>query len=153
MAGLDKQDFLRIYSVNVVGPYQLARAVEPHMRSVGKGVIVNVASMAGFTGGGSSIAYSASKGALITMTRSLARVMAPEIRVNTVCPGFIQGDWLRAGLGDEGYERAKERAESAAPLGVTATPETVGEAIVNFICGAGIVTGETLMLDGGYHLV
>ncbi len=152
MAGLDKDDFLHIYSVNVVGPYQMVRAVEPHMRSVGKGAVVNVASIAGITGVGSSVAYAASKGALVTMTLSLARVMGPEIRVNAVCPGFIAGDWLRAGLGDERYEAAKKGSEKAAPLGVTSSPETVGEAILYFICGASIITGETLILDGGNHL-
>lgn len=152
LAGLDKEDFFHIYGVNVVGPYQMVRAVEPHMRSTGKGAVVNVASIAAITGIGSSIAYAASKGALVTMTMSLARVLGPEIRVNAVCPGFIQGEWLRAGLGDEIYEAAKKRAEKTAPLGVTSSPETVAEAILYFICGAGIITGETLILDGGAHL-
>jgi 3-oxoacyl-[acyl-carrier protein] reductase len=152
LAGLDKEDFLRIYGVNVVGPYQMVRAVEPHMRTTGKGAIVNVASIAAITGAGSSIAYAASKGALVTMTLSLARILGPEIRVNAVCPGFIQGEWLRAGLGDEAYERVKKRREKTAPLGVTSSPETVAEAILYFICGADIVTGETLILDGGHHL-
>jgi len=152
LAGLDREDFFRIYGVNVVGPYQMVRATEPHMRAAGKGAVVNVASIAGITGVGSSVAYAASKGALVTMTLSLARVLGPEIRVNAVCPGFIQGEWLRAGLGDEAYEAAKSRSEQSAPLGVTSSPKTVGEAILYFICGASIITGETLILDGGNHL-
>ena len=150
--GLSKEDFLRIYAVNTVGAYQAARAVVPAMRRGGAGSIVNVASTAGVTGGGSSIAYAASKGALITMTRSLARVLGPEIRVNTVCPGFIQGEWLRNGMGEERYEALKAALEANAPLGITATPETVAEVILSFVEGADVVTGETLLLDGGTHL-
>jgi 3-oxoacyl-[acyl-carrier protein] reductase len=80
--GLDRQDFLDIYAVNTVGPYQMVRAVEPAMRRGGRGSIVNVASIAAVMGIGSSIAYAASKGALVTMGLSLARVLGPEIRLN-----------------------------------------------------------------------
>jgi 3-oxoacyl-[acyl-carrier protein] reductase len=152
LKGLDKEDFLRIYSVNVVGPYQMVRAVTPHMKNAGQGAIVNVASTAAITGIGSSIAYAASKGALVTMTLSLARNLGPEIRVNAVCPGFVQGRWLKEGLGEKVYETRKTYLEQESPLGVTATPETVADAILYFIAGAGITTGETLILDGGFHL-
>jgi len=150
--GLTADDFFHIYGINVVGPYQMIRAAAPHMKSVGSGAIVNVASIAGVTGIGSSVAYAASKGALITMTLSLARVLGPEIRINAVCPGFIQGSWLRQGMGDERYEAVKQYWEKTTPLHMTATPETVAEAIVYFIMGAPLVTGETLILDGGGHL-
>jgi 3-oxoacyl-[acyl-carrier protein] reductase len=152
LEGLDKEDFLRIYSVNVIGPYQMVRAVTPHMKDAGRGAIVNVASTAAITAIGSSIAYAASKGALVTMTLSLARNLGPEIRVNAVCPGFVQGRWLKGGLGMERYEATKAYLEDQSPLGVTATPETVADAILYFIAGAGITTGETLILDGGFHL-
>jgi 3-oxoacyl-[acyl-carrier protein] reductase len=136
----------------VVGPYQLTRAAVPHMRAQGKGSIVNVASTAALNGMGSSIAYAASKGALVTMTLSLARVLGPEIRVNAVCPGFIKGEWLKNGLGDEMYEATKTVVERSSALGVTATPDIVAEAIIYLVSGAAITTGETLILDGGYHL-
>jgi 3-oxoacyl-[acyl-carrier protein] reductase len=152
LEGLDKEDFLRIYSVNVVGPYQMVRAVTPHMKNAGRGAIVNVASTAAITAIGSSIAYAASKGALVTMTLSLARNLGPEIRVNAVCPGFVQSRWLKGGLGMERYEATKAYLEDQSPLGVTATPDTVADAILYFIAGAGITTGETLILDGGFHL-
>ncbi|MFK7913752.1 MAG: SDR family NAD(P)-dependent oxidoreductase [Pseudomonadales bacterium] len=152
LAGLDKQDFLDIYSVNTVGVYQMVRAAESIMRRGGRGSIVNVASIAGIMGVGSSIAYAASKGALVTLGLSLARVMGPEIRVNTVCPGFIAGDWLREGMGAERYDRSKAFLESQTPLQLTTTPETVAEAIMYFAAGADVVTGETLILDGGHHL-
>ena len=151
--GLDKQDFLDIYGVNLVGPYQMTRAAAPVMRRGGRGSIVNVASIAGVMGIGSSIAYAASKGALITLGLSLARVLGPEIRVNTVCPGFIQGEWLAEGLGRDNYERTKSYLENNVPLGQTATADSVAEAILYFLTGAGVVTGETLILDGGHHLM
>lgn len=150
--GLDAQDFHDIYGVNVIGPYQMIRAVAPAMQAAGQGCVVNVASTAAITGIGSSVAYAASKGALVTLSLSLARALGPEIRINTVCPGFIEGDWLRKGLGDEQYEAARAHNARQAPLGVTATPETVAEAILCFISGPQIVTGETLIVDGGRHL-
>lgn len=152
LEGLSKEDFLRIYSVNAVGPYQMTRAAAPLMRSGGGGSIVNVASVAGVTGRGSSVAYAASKGALVTMTLSLARVLGPEIRVNAVCPGFIRGDWLREGLGEELYERVRRQREEAAPLGLTTTADQIADGILHFLEGAEVVTGETLIMDGGHHL-
>ncbi len=152
LEGLDAEDFQRIYAVNTVGAYQMVRAVEPAMRRGGRGAIVNVASIAGVMGVGSSIAYAASKGALITMGLSLARVLGPEIRVNTICPGFIQGDWLEQGMGEERYRAAMDFLESTTPLRLTTTPETIAEGVLYFICGADVITGETLILDGGQHL-
>ncbi len=152
LEGLSKQDFLDIYAVNTVGPYQMTRAAVPHMKRGGRGAIVNVASIAAITGVGSSIAYAASKGAVVTMTLSLARVLGPEIRVNTVCPGFIQGDWLAEGMGRERYEATKSFLEQSSSLQRTATADSVAEAIVYFVTGADIVTGETLIVDGGNHL-
>jgi 3-oxoacyl-[acyl-carrier protein] reductase len=151
--GLDKEDFLNIYAVNTVGAFQMARAAAPHLKAAGRASIVNVASIAGIRGIGSSIAYAASKGALITMTKSLARVLGPEVRVNAVCPGFIQGEWLREGMGAETYERTRSFLEKATPLRLTATADTVAACIIQFVEGAGLVTGETLILDGGHHLI
>ena len=150
--GLDIEDFQRIYAVNTVGAFQMVRAVAPAMRRGGRGSVVNVASIAGVMGVGSSIAYAASKGALITLGLSLARALGPEIRVNTVCPGFIQGDWLEQGMGAETYARTKAFLEQNTPLRVTCTPDSVAEVVVYFLTGAEVVTGETLLLDGGHHL-
>jgi len=151
--GLSKQDFFDIYGVNVVGPYQMTRAAEVGMRKSGNAAVVNVDSVAGVYGVGSSIAYAASKGALLTMTKSLARVLGPEIRVNAVCPAFIQGDWLAAGLGKERYEKSKALLESRSPLQLTCSPETVAESILQFIEGHSVITGQHIILDGGDHLV
>jgi 3-oxoacyl-[acyl-carrier protein] reductase len=150
--GLSAEDFQAIYAVNVVGPYQMVRAVAPHMREAGHGSVVNVASVAGVMGSGSSIAYAASKGALNTMTLSLARVLGPAIRVNTVCPGFVQGNWLREGMGAERYEATLAALEASNPLRRAGTPEDMAEAVLWFLEGAGLVTGEIMIVDAGAHL-
>lgn len=152
LEGVSAEDFSHIFGVNLVGPFQMARACAPHLRKNPGSAIVNVSSIAGILGTGSSIPYAASKGALITMTLALARVLAPEVRVNAVCPGFIAGDWLQKGLGDDAYEKAKSGWESGTPLERVATNEDIAEAIFYLISGARNVTGETITLDSGYHL-
>ena len=151
--GLDADDFQRIYGVNVIGAYQMIRAVNEAMQAQEEGgVVVNVASTAAVTGIGSCVAYAASKGALVTMTLSLARSLGPKVRMNAVCPGFIEGEWLQKGLGDEAYQKMMDFNRRNATLGVTATADTVADAILYFITGPQIVTGETIMVDGGRHL-
>ncbi len=152
LEALSGDDFLRIFSVNVVGPYQMVRAVAPHMKKQGKGAIVNISSVSGMTGSGSSIAYAVSKGALNTMTFSLARALAPEIRVNAVCPGVMQTRWWREGLGEERYETFIEQYARSAPLQTAGTPEAVADPVVWLLEGAEHVTGETLLVDAGTHL-
>lgn len=150
--GLSGQDFLDIFNVNVVGPYQMVRAAAPHLKASGQGSVVNISSIAGVMGSGSSIAYAASKGALNTMTLSLARVLGPEIRVNTVCPGFVQGDWLRNGMGGERYDATLANLRSNTPLRRAGTADDMAEAVVWFLEGARHITGEFLMADAGNHL-
>ncbi len=93
LESLSAQHFMDLYSVNVVGAYQMTRAVAPHIKAQGGGAIVNVSSISAITGAGSSIAYVASKGALNTMTTALARALAPEIRVNAIMPGAFSSLW------------------------------------------------------------
>jgi 3-oxoacyl-[acyl-carrier protein] reductase len=150
--GVNKDDFIRIYSVNVIGAYQMTRACAPHMKKQGKGSVVNISSIAGVMGIGSSVPYAASKGALNTMTLSLARALGPEIRVNGVCPGFIQSRWLRTGLGDATYEALKKSQEENTPLRNAGTPEEMAEVAVWLLEGARNVTGEIIMVDAGAHL-
>ena len=150
--GLDKKDFLDIYEVNVAGAYQMTRAAQNALQKAPVAHIINMASIAGLTGVGSSIAYAASKGALITMTLSLARVLGPQIRVNAVCPGFVAGEWLKKGLGEKTFETMKAHYEKISPLGKTATPETVAETVIALVGGTDWTTGETLIIDGGAHL-
>ena len=150
--GLSGEDFLDIYSVNVVGPYQMIKAVVPYMKQQGGGAIVNDSSLAGINGVGSSIAYVTSKAALNIMTKSLAHVLGPEIRINTVAPGPIQTRWLKGGMGDEAYSALIEQAENELPLKQVATAEDVAETLVWFLEGAKLITGEVLIVDSGAHL-
>ena len=150
--GLDAEDFLHIYKVNVVGPFQMVRACREMLLESNNPSVVNISSIAGIKGIGSSLAYASSKGALNTMTKSMARNLGP-IRVNAICPGFIQGDWLKKGMGDTLYNAAKDNLTSSTPLKLTVTPEQVAEGIYNFIEISTVVTGETLLMDGGHHLI
>lgn len=152
LEGVDADDFLEVYRVNVVGAFQMSRAVAPAMKAGGRGAVVNISSIAGLKGTGSSIPYAASKSALNTLTESLARVLAPEVRVNAVCPGMIQGRWLQDALGEEKYQAVKKHWEATAPLGKASTPEDVARAVVWFIEGADLVTGQVLVLDSGFTL-
>ena len=148
LEGMEEELWDRILAVNLKGPFFCARAVAPAMKEAGEGAIVNVASIAGIRAVGSSIAYAASKAGLINMTIALARVLAPETRVNCVAPGFIDTRWLKQGLG-EFFEPAKKRAGQNTPLGRVSTPEDVAQVILGFIEGADFVTGQATIVDGG----
>jgi 3-oxoacyl-[acyl-carrier protein] reductase len=148
---LSAEDFQRIYSVNVVGAYQMVRACAPAMKKSGRGAVVNVSSIASKNGMGSSIAYAASKGALNTLTLSLARVLGPEIRVNAVCPGMVDTKWLREGYGAR-YAAMEARYRQGTPLGRPGKPEEVAAVIVWLIEGADLITGDTIMVDSGIHM-
>ena len=150
---LTDDDFLWIYRVNVVGAYQMVRACAPHMREAGKGSVVNVSSIAGVTGIGSSIAYAASKGALNTMTLSLARALAPKIRVNAVCPGFIGTRWFSDRFGQQTFDGIKRQQEESTPLQRAGTAEDIATSVIFFALeGSDHITGETLITDAGMHL-
>jgi 3-oxoacyl-[acyl-carrier protein] reductase len=129
----------------------MVRACAPHLKAT-RGCIVNVSSIAGSLGIGSSVPYIASKGAVNAMTLHLARTLAPEVRVNAVCPGLITSRWFTDGIGKEGYEKIKAAVEQSAPLQRASTPKEVAEAIVWLVDGARSVTGELLHLDSGMHL-
>jgi 3-oxoacyl-[acyl-carrier protein] reductase len=149
LEGMKAEYWDDIFNVNVKGAFFCARAAAPAMKQAGQGAIVNVASVAGVRAVGSSIAYAASKAALINMTISLARVLGPEVRVNAVAPGFIETRWLRGGLGDQVYEAAKKHQIAQAPLKAVCQPEDVSQLILSLIEGADLVTGETIVIDGG----
>jgi 3-oxoacyl-[acyl-carrier protein] reductase len=151
LAALTAADFQHVYGVNVVGAFQMIRAVEPAMRKQGGGAVVNVSSIAAVMGIGTSVAYAASKGALNTMTLSLARALGPQIRVNAVCPGFVETRWLQEAIGPA-YEGAKARYMSNAALQKVCTPDDVARAVLWLLEGSELVTGEFIMVDAGAHL-
>lgn len=149
---LTAEDFQQIYQVNVCGAYQMTRAVVPAMKRQGCGAIVNVSSNVALTGGGSSLAYAASKGALNALTLALARVLGPEIRVNAVCPGIINTRWMRQALGEQRYQALEQRFRDSAPMARVAEPDEVAQAVVWLLAGTTYVTGELLGIDGGIRL-
>jgi len=149
---LSSSDFHDLYDVNVVGAYQMIRACAPAMKQQGLGAVVNVSSIAGTQGVGSSTAYVASKGALNAMTLALARALAPTIRVNAVCPGFIETRWHKQRFDADGYAKFKAAYEASVPLATAASPDDVADVIVWLIEGARVVTGELIEVDGGLHL-
>jgi len=142
------EDWDRILAVNLKGAFQCARAARAPMEAAGAGAIVNVSSVAGIAGVGSSIPYCASKAALNSLTVTLARALAPRIRVNAVAPGFITGRWLAGGLGDA-YEAVKGAMEAKVPLGRVCDPEDVADVILSLVAGADLVTGQVVPVDGG----
>jgi 3-oxoacyl-[acyl-carrier protein] reductase len=146
--GVTDDVWRNIMDVNVKGPFQCIRAAREPMTRAGGGQVVNIASIAGIKGTGSSVPYAASKAALINMTISLARALAPTIRVNAVAPGFIAGRWLQEGLG-ENYEAVLARTEKKLPTGRVSTPDDIADAVLSLLTGSQNVTGQTLTVDGG----
>ena len=149
LEALNAADFLDIYSVNLVGAYQMIRAAVPHMRTAGSGAVVNVSALGSLNGEGSSIAYAASKGALNSLTISLARQLAPTIRVNAVCPGFVATRWMKNLLGEARFNERVEEMAKITPVGKTAFAEHIAEMICWFIDGPDLITGEVLPIDYG----
>ena len=139
-------DWNDILNLNVKGAFYAARAVVAPMRARGGGLIVNVASISGLTGGGSSIPYAVSKGALITLTKSLAKGLAPDIRVNAVAPGIVTTRWVA------GREDHVERYGKETPMGRAAGPEDVAGVIVAYATHATFLTGDITVVDGGREM-
>lgn len=150
---LDAEDFVDIYRLNTIAAFQMVRACVPALREGDASAVVNVASVAGVFGMGSSVAYAASKGALITMTKSLARVLAPAIRVNAVAPGYVGTGWFEKRLGAEGFARLNEQIAGRVPMGFAAGPDDIAGPIVQLLDPlARAITGEVTLLDAGGHL-
>ena len=141
---LTEEKWDKILQVNVKGTFFCIRAAVPLLKK-SHGNIVSVSSVAGISGDGSSIAYAASKGAINTMTKSLAKSLAPEIRVNAVCPGPVDTRWLRAVMTEE---QLKARTASF-PLQRPAEPEDIAEAILYLSTATTLTTGQCLVVDGG----
>lgn len=151
---VDADDFLRLYRVNVVGAFQMVRAARALLEAAPQpGAVVNTASIAGVTGIGSSVPYAASKGAMTTLTLSLARGLAPKIRVNAICPGFIDTPWFGKAMPDDRIERMRQGVINSTPLQAASTAEDIAGAAVFLASPASRhVTGETLLADAGTHL-
>ena len=151
--GLDAEDFQRIYAVNVIGAFQMVRALEPLLKRHPPGAVVNMSSIASVTGMGSSVAYAASKGALNTLTLSLARALGPAIRVNAIAPGLVETPWLQNGMGAERYAASVQGYKARAALAEIIQPEDVARAAWYLGVDAVKTTGEWLAVDAGAKLM
>jgi NAD(P)-dependent dehydrogenase (short-subunit alcohol dehydrogenase family) len=151
---VSSEDFQRLYSVNVIGAFQMIRAARSLLEAAPQpGAVVNTASVAGVIGVGSSVPYAASKGALVTMTLSLARALAPRIRINAICPGFIDTPWFERGMTPESLERMRAGVAASMPMKVASSADDIAGAAVFLASPASRhITGETLMADAGLHL-
>jgi 3-oxoacyl-[acyl-carrier protein] reductase len=146
--GVDLAEWDRVFAVNVRGLFQVTRACAAPLRAAG-GSVVNVASIVGLRPGPQPLAYAASKAAVVSLTRTLSRVLAPEVRVNAVAPGWIAGEWMERTLGDN-YERLMERRATWTPMKRNVTVDDVAETIFSLVASHPFVTGETMVIDGGY---
>lgn len=144
LEALDAAVWDRLFATNLRGPYLLARAAAPHLKASGSGRIVNIASVAGLNPGGSSIAYATSKAGLIHLTRCLAVALAPQVSVNCVAPGLMDGTRMTSRLRSEQVQGALQRAV----LKRAVTVEDVADQVLTF-CKSDSVTGQTVNIDAG----
>jgi 3-oxoacyl-[acyl-carrier protein] reductase len=143
---LDEWD--RVFAVNVRGLFQVTRAAVPLLRK-SQGCVVNTASIVGLRPGPQPLPYAASKAAVINLTRTLAWNLGPEIRVNAVAPGWMEGDWMKRMLKDK-YEDLMGKRAKATPLRRVVTAEDVAETMMSLVQGNRFVTGEIIVIDGGF---
>lgn len=146
--GIDLDDWDRVFRVNVRGLVQVTRAAAALLRE-SHGSVVNVASIVGLRPGPQPLAYAASKSAVISLTRTLSRVMAPEVRVNAVAPGWIAGEWMERTLGEK-YDGLMERRAKTTPMKRNVTLEDVAESVHALLVSHPFVTGEIMVIDGGF---
>jgi len=149
---LSGDDFMRLYRNNVVSVYQMTRAAAAALKASGHGSVVNIGSRAGVTGGGTSTAYAATKAAVHTLTKSLARVLGPAVRVNCVAPGYVDTGWHVRGRGQDHADKAKAGMIAKAALKKVVTAEEMAEMCVLLLAGGTAMTGEVVFMDGGVHL-
>ena len=136
----------QLFNTNLRGPFLVARAAAPHLRKSGAGRIVNVGAMIGLMPAGSSIAQAVTKAGVIHLTRCLAVALAPDITVNCVAPGLIEGTQMSGRLPREAVDAMRQRAL----LKHNTSIQDIADQIVQF-CRAESVTGQVLVMDGGIH--
>lgn len=133
--------------VNLSGPHYLTRAAAPHLRSSIWGRVVNLSSTIGHGDWGAAAAYAPSKAAVVPLTRFLSAALAPEITVNCVSPGLMEGTQMSGGAPDEYVARWRDRSL----LGTTTSIDDVAQQVLLF-CKSPTITGQTVVIDGGIHL-
>ena len=148
LESLSLEDWDRVFAVNVRGLFQVTRAAVPLLR-VSKGCIVNTASIVGLRPGPQPLPYAASKAAVVNLTKTLAWNLGPDIRVNAVAPGWMEGDWMQRMLKDK-YEDLMGKRAKATPLKRVVTAEDVAETMMSLVQSNRFVTGEVIVIDGGF---
>jgi 3-oxoacyl-[acyl-carrier protein] reductase len=145
---LSLEEWDRVFAVNVRGLFQVTRAAVPLLKE-SKGCVVNTASIVGLRPGPQPLPYAASKAAVVNLTKTLAWNLGPEIRVNAVAPGWMEGDWMKRMLKDN-YEDLMGKRAKATPLKRVVTADDVAETMMSLVQGNRFVTGEVIVIDGGY---
>jgi 3-oxoacyl-[acyl-carrier protein] reductase len=145
---LSLEEWDKVFAVNVRGLFQVTRACVPLLKA-SKGCVVNTASIVGLRPGPQPLPYAASKAAVVNMTKTLAWNLGPEIRVNAVAPGWMEGDWMKRMLKDK-YDDLMGKRAKATPLKRVVTAEDVAETMMSLVQGNRFVTGEIVVIDGGF---
>ena len=145
---LSLEEWDRVFAVNVRGLFQVTRACVPLLKEA-KGCVVNTASIVGLRPGPQPLPYAASKAAVVNLTKTLAWNLGPEIRVNAVAPGWMEGDWMRRMLKDK-YDDLMGKRAKATPLKRVVTAEDVAETMMSLVQGNRFVTAEVIVIDGGF---
>jgi len=148
LESLSLDDWDRVFAVNVRGLFQVTRAAVPLLKA-SKGCIVNTASIVGLRPGPQPLPYAASKAAVVNLTKTLAWNLGPDIRVNAVAPGWMEGDWMQRMLQDK-YEDLMGKRAKATPLKRVVTAEDVAETMMTLVQSNRFVTGEVIVIDGGF---
>lgn len=152
LEALPSSEFGRTNDVNVLGTFQMIRACRGALERSGRGAIVNYSSIAGLSGVGSSVAYAASKGAVISLTLSMARSLAPHIRVNAIAPGYVAGGLPSRVLEPAALAAVEAKYLETQPLKRLLQPEEVAELTLFLVNGPVGITGEIIRIDNGLHL-
>jgi 3-oxoacyl-[acyl-carrier protein] reductase len=149
LESLDMTEWDRTFAVNVRGTFQVARAAVPLLKKGTQPSIVNTASIVGLRPGPQPLPYAASKAAVVNLTKTLAWNLGPEIRVNAVAPGWMEGEWMERMLGDKYDDLMGKRAKQT-PLRRCVTADDVAETMLSLITANRFVTGEIVVIDGGF---
>lgn len=149
LESLNMDEWDRTFAVNVRGTFQVSRAAVPLLKKGANPSIVNTASIVGLRPGPQPLPYAASKAAVVNLTKTLAWNLGPDIRVNAVAPGWMEGDWMERMLGEK-YETLMTARAKATPLKRCVTADDVAEVMLNLIQSNRFVTGEIVVIDGGF---
>jgi 3-oxoacyl-[acyl-carrier protein] reductase len=143
------EDWNRVFNVNVLGLFLVTRAAVPLLKKSPNACIVNTCSIAGLRPSAQPLPYAASKAAVANLTKTLANALGPQIRVNAVAPGWIEGEWMKRTLA-ENYEGLMARRAKYTPLRRCCTDEDVADSMLSLILHNRFVTGEIIIVDGGF---